>query len=334
MSRDAIIERIRKLLKLAGNAGSEAEAALAADRAADLMAKHEIHEAMLATEGASEIRTPEPIEKCHRVTATSKRVAWHMNIAGAVDETYGAQAYWYGGNVVLFGRLSAVQAAAYTIQYLIREIDRLTDRLAAGQSRAYRNAFRLGCSSRVAARIREEHAKREEERKRAAARGAAREVEGVTVPSDPIEHAERVAASPTVTLDDDERGQCLNCGRTLDTDGSCRGGCGARDEEGNNLDDEGRGDDHDEQDEDKEPEAEPEIIPTAQALAVIDRDREEVKGAYKEYSKKWRKGHSIGNVSSGGGYRAGREAGDRVSLGGRSRGGLAAGQGSLKKGRR
>lgn len=159
-----IIDRIQKLLKLAANAGSEHEAALAAERAAELMIEHEIHEAQISLDGPNEPRTPEPIDHCHRVTDTTKRVAWHMRVAGAVARSYGANAYWSGGAVVLFGRLSAVQAAAYTSQYLMREIERVTDAEAptrsqnitdGGYSKSFRNAFRLGCASRIAHRLEE-----------------------------------------------------------------------------------------------------------------------------------------------------------------------------------
>lgn len=259
MSR--IIERIQKLLRLAGNAGSEAEAALAAERAAALMAEHEIHEAELAVT-ADAPRVVEPIEKCFEVTTTQKKVAWHMRVTSAVAESYGAQAYWSGGRVVLFGRLSAVQAAKYTAMYLMREVERLTDREApsSNYSKAYRNAFRLGCSNRVATRL------DIEARKRARAQATP------SVPDAPIATADAAEfETPSVP-------------------------------------------------------ATPEV--NSMALAVIEKDREEVKTAYEDYSKNWRSGRAIGKVSSGSGYSAGRAAGDRVNLGGGGKG-LPRGQGSL-----
>lgn len=264
---DKIIDRIRKLLKLAGNAGSEAEAALAAERAAQMMAQHEIHEAQVALDAPNEPRTPEPIEKRFEVTTTTKRVAWHMRVTGGVAKTYGACAYWHGGSVVLFGRLSAVQAASYTALYLMREIERITDRTAptSEYSRAYRNAFRLGCARRVSQRLEEEHAQK-------------RKAQGLPFDADD-----------------------LPVGDPGDLEG----------------------------DEVTPVDAEP---PPASAgvLMKIERDHKEVEDAYADYSKKWRKGHHVGQVSSGSGYSAGRNAGDRVSLGGGGRGALTRGQGVLK----
>ena len=347
MSRDKIIDRVQKLLALASNAGSEAEAALAAERAAKLMAEHEIHEAQLSLDGAANVRTPEPIEKCHYVTRTRKRVAWHMNIVGSVDETYGARAYWQGGSVVLFGRLSAVQAAAYTSQYLIREVERLTDREAPASrfSRAYRNAFRLGCSSRVASRVRAAHDKAERERREAAQRATVEE-QAAHVEAQLTERRTAFEVAPSALTAESYR-QAVEYahapGRATDTDLDAAIAVTAEHIVEEPADEaEERGEDHDDEQTEEEAaeieaeaeaEAEP-VTPTMQALAVIDRDRKEVNDAYTEYSKKWRKGSSIGNVSSGGGYSAGRAAGERVNISSRSRGGLNAGQGSLKRGRR
>lgn len=255
-----IIDRIQKLLRLASNAGSEAEAALAAERAATMMEEHEIHEAMLTVEAGGTPRASEPIERAFEVTKTKKKVAWHMRIVNAVASTYGARAYWMGGKVILFGRLSSVQAANYTSHYLMRAVETITDREAptSACSKAFRNAFRLGCASRVAGRL------------------------------DEAERAKRTAPPDTET------------GRIFAMEG------------------------------DTEPSA-PEPRPSnSMALAIVERDRKEVDDAYATLEKRFGPAPKVGNISSGGGYSAGRAAGDRVSLGGNARGGLPAGQGSLR----
>ncbi len=251
-----VIARIRKLLKLAGNAGSEAEAALAAERAAELMRAHEIHEAQVSIDEPNMPRTPEPIEQKYQATDTKKKVAWHMRIAVAVCKSYGARAYWHGGRVMMFGRLSAVQAASYTCQYLFREVERITDSEAptGTYSRSYRNAFRLGCAQRVGDRLYAAH--KNQEARRAVAK--------------PV-------AEPRVNIEDVEPPP-----------------------------------------------------PSAGVLAVIEKDHAEVEEEYKRYSKKWRKGRHVGQISSGSGYDAGQEAGDSINIRGGGRGGLPRGQGSLK----
>lgn len=205
-----VLDRIRKLLRLAGNAGSEHEAALAAKRAADLMAEHEIHEAQLRLD-QPDAAPPEAIDEDHQLTKTRKRVAWHATIARAVAESYGARIYNRQGTIRLFGRLSAVQATEYTVQYLFAEVDRLCDDhcdrnptrgplgVAMRPDRRYRNAFRLGCSKRIAERI--EAQASEAERARKAATAAAREVSLKAGPSS------AVAAAGALMLIDKDRAQ-------------------------------------------------------------------------------------------------------------------------------
>jgi hypothetical protein len=272
-----VLERIKKLLRLAQNAGSEHEAANAARRAAQLMALHQIHEASVNLDGPDEVRAVEEIAQCHEVTYTKKRVAWHIRIASAVAASYGAEMYTMGGyseerenGIRFFGRLSAVQAAAYTTQYLIREVETITDKQAPQSlyARRYRNAFRLGCASRIGARINEEtQAEKQKLSKRR-------------------KQAERFEDTHDVS---DESG-------------------------------------------DERPDLDNVPTPPASAgvLARVEKDREEVTQAYKNYSKKWGRSTGVGTVSSGSGYTAGKAAGDRVKLGNRARGGLPKGQDVLR----
>jgi hypothetical protein len=286
-----IIDRIQKLLRLAQNAGSEAEAALAAQRAADMMAEHEIHEAELALANDAETRQAEPIEKCFEVTKTSKRVAWHMRVTNAVARTYGSMAYWQGGRVVLFGRLSAVQAVNYTSHYLMREIEKMTDREAptSTYSRTYRNAFRLGCANEVANRLALRLALEEQKRKEAAYQAAM---------------AATMAAQAEAETDDVVSEDDLDAA----------------------VEDEI-------EDEKSEPTPVPNATPAnTMALAIVERDREEVKKEYENFSRKWRSGAAIGKISNGSGYSAGRAAGGRVNLGGKSKGALPKGNDVLKRG--
>jgi hypothetical protein len=276
-----VLERVKKLLRLAQNAGSEQEAALAAQRAAQLMAQHEIHEASINLYGPDEVRAVEEIAECHPVTYTRKRVAWHIKIASAVAMSYGAECYTtsgyseaQGNGIRFFGRLSAVQAAAYTTQYLIRKVEEITDQHAPLPlyARRYRNAFRLGCAARIAARIHEQT--QAEKQKFAEQR----------------QHAEHFEATRQ----------------------------GRANREQFDVSDEGGGT--------------TDMTPPASAgvLARVERERAEVHTAYKTYSKKWGRAASIGTVSSGSGFEAGKKAGDRVKLTNQARGGLPRGQGVLK----
>lgn len=269
MTYDKALDRVKKLLALAEGAGSEAEAANAAEKAAALIAEYQLTEAELRL-ASGEDKSKEPIvDRALDPRIKSKRVAWESTIAAAVARSYGCRYYWYGGTVYFFGRESSVQAAIYTTQYLRAEVERLcaeawlrereaelsdaawNGRDARGAARAWKNGFRLGAASEVARRL-------------------------YTAASDRRDTARQAAQEAA----------------------AARAARGA---------------------------------PAGNALAVIERDKEEVDAAYAKRSKGFGKGGSLGATSSLDGYARGRQAGGQVSLGG-GRAGLSAGQGRLKGG--
>ncbi len=161
-----IIDRVRKLLKLA-EYGTENEAALAATRAAELMAEHALTEAIVRLEDPR--RPAEAIIEGARVdptaTVTRKRVAWKEAVASGVADSLGLRTWIKGHDMVAFGRESATQTWGYTTLYLCAEIERLCteawniegdDAKQAGQNtKAWKNAFRIGAARRVSKRLRE-----------------------------------------------------------------------------------------------------------------------------------------------------------------------------------
>jgi hypothetical protein len=251
-----ILDRVQKLLRLARNAGSEAEASLAAQRASELMAEHEIHEAQIALDDPDARRAPEAIDEEHNIGLGGKRrVAWKHRIINAVAATHGVEVYWsairdphtpgqYEQSLALFGRLTAVQTASYVVQFLFAEVERFTVEHCDGvvkPPRGYRNSFRLGVATRIAERLRE-----------------ARETREATTPS-----------------------------------------------------------------------------PSAGVMVHVQKDREQVAEAFESYGKAhgFRETRAIGQYTAhGGAFRAGKRAGDRAEISSRARGGLPAGQHSLKKG--
>lgn len=156
MTQEKIFDRIRKLLALAG-ATSEAEAALAAQRAAELMAAHEITEAEIRVLDSTS--KPELIIRDHLHETATRRVAWRGAVASGVTRSMGCRMWWQGGSIRLFGRASAVQAASYTARYLCAEVDRLCEAAwdaaphDGASARAWKSAFRVGAASRLAARL-------------------------------------------------------------------------------------------------------------------------------------------------------------------------------------
>lgn len=256
-----ILDRVRKLLKLSENAGSEAEAASAAEQATRLMDQYALSEALVRLDDPSvkpEAIKEESLEP-DKDLAHSKRVAWKETIALALGESLGVKVFWtnqyHGGrkrsDMRGFGRESAIQTWRYTCQYLWRQVDEFADEAfktsGATSPKPWKNAFRVGCAARLAQRI---LASKEQEDKEIFARKA--DIIAQNLPEDR----------------------------------------------------------------------------TALALTVVEKDRDEVKEAYKARSKGFGTISRIGSTSSFSGYRAGKEAGDRVSLGG-GRAGLASGRGMI-----
>lgn len=160
-----ILGRIRKLLALA-KSGNEHEAASAAARAAELMAEHGLSEAETRLTDAN--KTAEPIVRStvEASAADRKAVAWKGSLAQGLAAAHGCKMWWSGAQVVLLGRTSSVQAANYTLSWLVREVERLADQaweqqhgsggdIWAPSARTWKGSFRLGAAGRISERLRE-----------------------------------------------------------------------------------------------------------------------------------------------------------------------------------
>lgn len=174
MTTERIIDRVRKLLELS-HSTNEHEAANAAARAAELMAEHEISEAMLEVSKPDDEPAPHIAErivesKLDPEHQTRERVAWRDRILTALAASLDCETMYTAnpdapgaGNLAAFGRESRVQAWRYTGMYLIAEVDRLADEAwlregadlaAVGiRPRAWKAAFRLGAADVIHERL-------------------------------------------------------------------------------------------------------------------------------------------------------------------------------------
>jgi hypothetical protein len=152
-----VIERIKKLLKLS-TSSNEHEAALAAQRAAELMRAHNIAEAQLRVD-EPEARGPEATVQGFDSGVTKRAAKWKGHLVGAAAKLYNCYVWVdVSGTRRLFGRESDVQAATYTAQYLIAEVDRLAKaawkvsaekQLDAVSGRSWQANFSLGAAVTV-----------------------------------------------------------------------------------------------------------------------------------------------------------------------------------------
>lgn len=280
MKRDLskILDRVRKMLALAKNAGSEEEAAAAAARASALMDEYQLSEALVALDDPQRPKErmvkarlepdedeclsdsePSPPDEAYR-----KRVAWKESLASALAMDLGVHMYYWNRSLCGkkrtdirgFGRESAIQTWQYTFKYLVAVVEELADKawedvalkMPSG-TRAWKNAFRVGCANRIAVRMHEKRAA-EREARRVAVEFAEKEQRNI-----------EAMAAEGLAPGDGVRQQL--------------------------------------------------------ALAVVEKDRQEVDEAYKKVSEGWGRTSSIGSTSSSDGYRAGSRAGDGVNLGGK-----------------
>lgn len=187
MNYEKIIVRIQKLLDLSRNAGSDEEAASAAARAAEMMREYEIQEAELSLLDSTH-KTEAIVDEVLKSTESRRRVVtWQDTITHGVVASLGAHMYWRGPRVYLWGRVSVIQAANYMVSYLQREVEELADRewaaeagerdgLGGVSSRAWKNAFRVGCAGVIASRLHEKAREDKTERVQRRAEAAAANV--------------------------------------------------------------------------------------------------------------------------------------------------------------
>jgi hypothetical protein len=175
MARDKIIERIRKLLALAGNNPNEAEAALAMEKAQAELALHNL--------SLSEIDVKERDDITQMSGPTTPAHPHLRQLALAVARLYFAEYFYmrirgaWKTQHVFVGSASNVQVALLMFEYLSSTIDRLAFAGARvnGGSKAYVTSFRVACTNRLAKRI---HDRIEEAKK-----GGVKTSSGTTLPA-------------------------------------------------------------------------------------------------------------------------------------------------------
>jgi Protein of unknown function (DUF2786) len=154
MGEDKIADRIRKLLALAGNNPSEAEAAVAMERAAALMAEHNL--TMMEVEAVSETERIETHYDKQRPRQTWARGIWNavatLNFCLYYYQT--PQPPQVGDRYSLIGARANVVSTQIMAQYLVETVERLARECPDISGMHDYHAFKLGCARRLAERIR------------------------------------------------------------------------------------------------------------------------------------------------------------------------------------
>jgi hypothetical protein len=182
-----IIDKVRKLLKIAERPdGNAEEAAAAAAMAQTLISRHQLDTAMLALDGAAPEADEEivdfgdgdalsPLDVC----GERQIPLWRNRLASRMALVNACRIYFHGGTIHIVGRPSDVETVRYFYAYLAREVERLTARAGAGRGISWRTDYRLGIVDTLRRRLAEavvkarEDAVREVDRMEAPARATA-----------------------------------------------------------------------------------------------------------------------------------------------------------------
>lgn len=161
MTQDAILDRVRKLLRLAGNNPNPEEAATAAAKAQALIDAHHLSRALLDLDPQGRpggAPAEEPIEDLGRapLDPDGRRSRVRVTLASVVARANACRVYLSGGGVCLIGRPSDAETVRYLYAWLRAEVDRLTRAHGRGLGTVWRNNFGLGVVDTVARKLREQ----------------------------------------------------------------------------------------------------------------------------------------------------------------------------------
>jgi len=157
--REKVIEKVKKLFALS-KSSNEHEAALAASKAMELLAEHNLSISdveIKAKESADVLTIP-----CAKTMAL-----WNLQILNAVKRAFNCEAFTYGraGKVTFVGIGQDVEVASYTYIYLFTTVTRIADEYAAKISQKDREdnlldlrkqarrdqkfSFQMGCAAAI-----------------------------------------------------------------------------------------------------------------------------------------------------------------------------------------
>lgn len=161
MNREEAIQRAMKLLKLSESSNVH-EAALAAQRAQELLARFNITQEIIDAEANGPREKDEPVTADQQPLekATKMFPHWKQYLGNSVARANQCRVHTrtdYLGNksLIIVGRASDSATARYLYQVLCNETERLVKRQGAGRGRTWYNNFRLGVVDAITTKLNE-----------------------------------------------------------------------------------------------------------------------------------------------------------------------------------
>ena len=161
--RENILNKIKNMLELAANAGTEHEAALAASMAHKFMEKHN-----LCMEEVSEFSVDDTEIREEAVHKTGRLATWKMNLLHhGVAPVFNCRVLIssrYRKRILkLVGTKDDMAVARVTFDYLVSAVERLAKRHAKGYGRSYINSYKLGAVATICSRLKAQARENREE---------------------------------------------------------------------------------------------------------------------------------------------------------------------------
>ncbi len=163
MTLQEAIAKATKLLKLSESSNPH-EAALAAQRAQEILTRYDIDSAALNLD-ASKSENNEQVEKFDGFNGkpldqANKNISqWKGSLASTVSRANQCRAFQQGNAIGIIGRPSDVQKVRYLYDMLVREIDRLTLAHGKGMGKNWCTQFRYGVVDAIGTKLNETKAK-------------------------------------------------------------------------------------------------------------------------------------------------------------------------------
>jgi hypothetical protein len=162
-NRENILNKIKNMLDLAGNAGTEHEAALAASMAHKFMEKHN-----LCMSEVSEFSTDDTEIREESVHESGRLATWKMNLLHhGVAPVFNCRVLINSGyrkrTLRLVGTKADMAIARVTFEYLVGAVERLSRSHAKGCGRSYINSYKLGAVATVCSRLKAQARENREE---------------------------------------------------------------------------------------------------------------------------------------------------------------------------
>jgi len=144
MTKEEAIEKARKLMAL-GSSDNEHEAAMAMQRAQELLSRFEIEMASLGEDTTA----GEPYKE-HGIPASKRNmVHWKRIAMGGIAKANGCDIYLHDNKIVLCGKHSDIEKCRMIYFACIGEIERLGRLLCVGRGKSYANSFKMGAAMAV-----------------------------------------------------------------------------------------------------------------------------------------------------------------------------------------